>query len=213
MPYDAIIVPGGGLQPDGTLPPWVVPRFDRALAAASAATYIMPLSAGTVHKPPPLDSTGAPVFEAIAGARYLIGRGFPADRIIPEIASWETLGNAYFCRVIHVEPRRFRRLLVITSAFHSARTEAIFRAVFALEPLPVAYELDFEATPDTGVAPDALAARCERERRSLADLLTKVGQWRSLAEFHQWMYTEHRTYAPRLLGTAAAAPAELLKTY
>jgi len=44
--------------------------------------------------------------------------------------STRSSGNAFFARLIHVEPRRLMRLLVTTSEFHSERTEEIFRWLF-----------------------------------------------------------------------------------
>jgi hypothetical protein len=212
--FDAIIVPGGGLRADGTLPEYAATRFDRALALASPATHIVTLSAGTLHKPPPRDPSGAPVFESIAGARYLLERGFPADRILTETASWDTIGNAYFCRVIHTDPRRFARLLIITSAFHMPRTEAIFRWVYALEPLAVAYELAFESTPDDGIDAESLAARYARERRSLTELVPATQRYRTLADFHSWLFVEHGFYAAGLRDVRSdAPPPDVLTTY
>jgi len=46
--FDAIVIPGGGLLPDHTLPPWVLPRFERALALRRAE-FVLPLSAGSPH--------------------------------------------------------------------------------------------------------------------------------------------------------------------
>ena len=66
-PFDAVIVPGGGVWDGGKLPPWVENRFDKALDIANGA-FIISLSAGTPHKPPPLDSAGRPIFESAAGA-------------------------------------------------------------------------------------------------------------------------------------------------
>ncbi len=50
----------------------------------------------------------------------------PAERIWAETASLDTIGNAYFARVIHTDPAGLRRLLVVNSAFHMPRTRMIF---------------------------------------------------------------------------------------
>jgi uncharacterized SAM-binding protein YcdF (DUF218 family) len=212
---EAIVIPGGGLLPDGNLPPWVLPRFERGLAAAAGSdAYVITLSAATFHKPAVLDPNGNPLFESVAGARYLMERGLAGERIVCESSSYDTIGNAYFCRVIHTDPRRLARLLIVTSAFHMPRTEAIFRWVFSLEPVSVPYELTFDATPDKGIDGEALAARYEKERAGLANLLPKTRRYRTLADFHRWMFTEHRIYAPRLWSTPEPPlPAEALKTY
>src|SRR5688572_2863993 len=133
MSFDAVVVPGGGACINGEVPPWVANRLDRAVEMASPPARIITLSAGTFYKPLPLDASGIPVFEAAAAARYLIRCGFDAARILVENCSWDTIGNAYFCRVIHTDVRRMRRLAVITSEFHMPRTEAIFRWVFGLD--------------------------------------------------------------------------------
>jgi uncharacterized SAM-binding protein YcdF (DUF218 family) len=213
--FDAIVIPGGGLLADGTLPPWVLARVERALSAAAGTdAYIITLSAATFHKPTVLDAGGKPQFESVIAARYLMERGFSGDRLLLETSSYDTIGNAYFCRAIHTDPRRLARLLIVTSAFHMLRTEAIFRWVFSLEPVGVPYQLAFESTADMGVDSEALAARCEKERAGLAELLPKTRRYRTLADFHRWVFSEHRIYAPRLWDTAQPPlPAEALKTY
>ncbi len=131
MEYDAILIPGGGVRAGGELPVWVTRRLDRALERAGNA-WLVPLSAGTPHRPPPLDDCGFPILEARAGADYLAARGAAPERILIEAASYDTIGNAYFSRVVHAIPRGFRRALVVTSEFHMPRTEAVFRWVYGL---------------------------------------------------------------------------------
>jgi uncharacterized SAM-binding protein YcdF (DUF218 family) len=122
MPYDAILVPGGGVRQRGELPDHVKRRLDLALARESGEP-IVPLSAGTSHRPAVLDGEGRLQYESTAGARYLIERGISPGRIFCESTSYDTIGNAYFSRVQIVEPLGWRRLLVITSRFHMARVE------------------------------------------------------------------------------------------
>src|ERR1700682_5838027 len=131
--YDAILIPGGGVREGGLLPSWVLRRLDRAVQLRRDA-YIETLSAGTTHRPPPLDEGGFPIFESVAAARYLIGAGIPPEHILTETHSYDTVGNAFFSRVLHVDLRGFRRLLVITSDFHLARTQAAFNWIYGLEP-------------------------------------------------------------------------------
>jgi hypothetical protein len=195
--YDAVLVPGGGLQPDGELRPWVIPRLDRALERHDTGV-IVTLSAGTVHKPPPLGNDGFPIHEAEAGARYLLGRGLEPAQLLTEKCSYDTIGNAFFSRVIHVDPRSFQHLLVITSEFHLPRAEAVFRAVYAL---PGAIEsrhdfrIEFEATPNASMAPDSLEERLKDERAGLERWNVVSQRFRTLADLHAWLYTEHEAYA------------------
>jgi hypothetical protein len=194
MSYDAILIPGGGVRAGGALPEWVAARFNRGIEIAGDALLIC-LSAGTPHRAPPLDERGFPITEARAGAEYLVRRGVDRRRILIEEASLDTIGNAYFSRVIHVIPRGLARLLVITSAFHMPRTEAVFRWVYELAgPGPVC-SLEFESTADTGIEPAALQARIEKERTSLAELEKLRGGIATLAELHEWLFAEHGAYA------------------
>ena len=207
--FDAVLIAGGGVREGGKLPPWVAARFDRALAVPGSP-FLMPLSAGTTHRPPPLDEQGFPIAEAAAGARYLIEQGADPGRILIEAASLDTIGNAYFSRVIHVIPRGFRRLAVVTSDFHMARTEAVFRWVYGLEGPGVAGTVHFLSTPDTGIGETALRLRIEKERASLESFRAVQARIGSLAELHRWLFAEHAAYAA---GTRPSGPPVDLSTY
>ena len=192
--FDVVLIPGGGLREDGRLPPWVENRLDKALEVARGARIIT-LSAGTPHKPPPLDSTGNPILESVAEATYLRDRGYPSELLLIENASYDTIGNAYFARVMHVEPAGFRRLCVITSQFHLPRTEAIFRWVFGLAPVYHDYELTFLAVADIGMSSEVLGARRRKEEQSLKSVATLRAEITTLASFHQWLFTKHTAYS------------------
>jgi uncharacterized SAM-binding protein YcdF (DUF218 family) len=194
MPYDAVLIAGGGVREGGVLPDHVAARFERALEVAGDAVFV-PLSAGTPHRPPPRDGRGLAIFEARAGADYLVRRGVDPRRIAIEESSYDTIGNAYFSRVIHVIPRGFRRILVITSAFHMPRTEAIFRWVYGLDAPGPACSLEFDPVPDDGIDPDALAVRAVKERLSLEIFRALAARMATLAELHAWMFAEHGAYA------------------
>lgn len=212
--FDAILIPGGGLTRSGELTPFVRARLDRALD--HSAELYLPLSAGTPHAPPPLDEEGYPVWEATPAAQYLHARGISQERIATETCSYDTIGNAWFARTVHTDPRGFRRLLIVNSEFHMARTEAIFRWVFsaAAETQSVPYHLTFEATPNTGISPEALAARASRELASLDQVRRLAAELHSLAGIHRWIFTQHAAYA-WFLRDQAYRPAEgpLLESY
>ncbi len=189
--YDAILIPGGGLLDNGGVPPWVTARLDRALEVRTTELLIA-LSAGTTHR-------RRAAFESVEAARYLIRRGAPAESVLIEASSYDTIGNAWFSRVLHAEPRRLRRLLVISSAFHIARCEAVFRWVYGLAPRAVEFELAFDAVADAGIPDEALRARRERESASLQALLPLTASCRDVHSFHRWLYGEHLAYAARAM--------------
>jgi len=192
---DAVLIPGGGLLPSGEVVPWVQARLERAIALTPPPTYFLPLSAGTTHKAPPLDAEGFPIWESVAAGRYLMARGIASYRILPETISLDTIGNAYFARIQHLEPLQLRRLHVITSEFYLPRTIAIFRWICALPPCPEPFYLTFEAVPNVGIADTALSARRDREQSSLAQVQALQTRLTSLAAVHRWLYTEHGAYA------------------
>jgi uncharacterized SAM-binding protein YcdF (DUF218 family) len=92
---DAILIPGNGVRAGGELPYWGRLHPDRAVQMYIGECAIA-LSAGTTQRPPPVDVRRFPTFESVAAARYLMGRGIPAERILTETQSYDTIGNAFF---------------------------------------------------------------------------------------------------------------------
>jgi uncharacterized SAM-binding protein YcdF (DUF218 family) len=94
-----IIVPGGGLMSDGTLPLYSEKRMQKAAElfhsyeSAKQPSLIITLSAGTPHKPNPLDTEGFPLYESSMGLNFLIQSGIPANKIFEEKLSLDTIGN------------------------------------------------------------------------------------------------------------------------
>jgi uncharacterized SAM-binding protein YcdF (DUF218 family) len=204
--YDAILIPGGGIKGKNDVPPWVRPRLDRAVELHQDQ-YIIALSAGTTHKPPPMDDEGFPVFESIVSADYLVKKGIPRQKILRETCSYDTIGNAYFARTIHTDPRGLRTLLIITSAFHMPRTRTIFEWVFD----DAAYELHFEAVPDQGMDENLLKVKKEKEKKSLENVLHLKKKIRTFEQLHNWLFTEHEAYAAGL--TPVRIKGEIVNTY
>jgi uncharacterized SAM-binding protein YcdF (DUF218 family) len=207
--YDAVLVPGSGLRPGGALPPFVLDRLEAAQALAGEAP-IIPLSAHTFHRPPPLDAAGFPVLESIAAAQALLARGVPAGRIWAETASLDTIGNAYFARAIHTDPAGLRRLLVMNSEFHMPRTRMVFDWVFGLPPAEPPYSLDYHTVPDRGLTEAGLAARRAKEAARMEELRRTIPRIASLAALHRWLFTEHRAYAAGADPRSDAPPAAAL---
>ena len=194
--YDCIFIPGGGLLLDGSLPPWTQSRVDRALELREQTRWVACLSAGTVHKPPPLNHAGHPIYESTVAAEYLINNGAKPETILTEICSYDTIGNAYYSRLLFADPFKMRNLLVITSDFHMARTKVIFEWIYSLTPLTLKYQMKFENISDQGLSPSSLKARQLREKKSLDQLQSTTSRISTLSECFGWLYTEHKAYAP-----------------
>jgi len=175
------------------------------------APMLVTLSGGTVHKPPPLDAAGFPVTEAVAAAKYLMSKGCNAQRIVTESFSRDTVGNAYFARVIHTAPAGYRRLLVVTSDFHMPRVKSIFEHVFQIDSDSQPYQLHFASTPDIGYQKDAWKGRRQREAKSLARWNGVKHQLNSLRLLHHWLFTQHSAYA--VDGQPEMATDDALQTY
>jgi hypothetical protein len=203
--FDAVLIPGGGVSETGELPEYVKARFD--LALRYRPRFWIALSAATPHRPL------RPKFESHAGAEYLVSRGAPASQVLTETSSYDTIGNAWFARMLHAEPRNLRRLLVINSEFHIARTEVAFRWVFGATPQP-GYELHFEASPDVGVTPVGLEDRRRKEDASILRLRELAGRIGTVEELHRWIYSEHEAYTWPLMERAfTPKQGAILETY
>ena len=189
--YDAILILGGGVRDGGELPPWAAARFDLALERQSGEPLVC-LSAGTTHRPPPLED-GFPIAESIAGARYLLSRGIPAAQIRIENVSYDTMGNAYFAKLLFVDPPGWSRLLVITSEFHMPRTRAIFEWLFGLDGGQ--YQLSFEASPNRGLTTDGEQFRSDKEQQALTGFRNVQQRISNLRHLQEWLFTEHQAYS------------------
>jgi hypothetical protein len=193
--FDCILIPGGGLLEDGSLPPWTIARLIYALSVKDECRWFILLSGGTVHKPPPVNADGFPLFESSELAKHLVNAGINSNRILTEISSYDTIGNAHFARLLFTEPLQLKNLLIVTSEFHMPRTKAIFEWIFHLPPLPFKYQLDFESTPNEGLSSQTLTARIQREESSLGNLWNTIQKINTLDKFIYWLYTEHAAYA------------------
>ena len=134
MKNEIIIVLGGGISAKGILPFWVEGRLEEA-----ADIYL----SSKIHKIL-LSGKGRddfPVPEARAMSDYLQLKGIPAEDILTEELSRDTIQNAFFSTVIHLQPLDIKSALVITNAFHIARSRMIFDYVCGdkvhLDYLPV----------------------------------------------------------------------------
>jgi DUF218 domain len=209
--FDAILVPGGGVREEGRLPSWVQRRLDRAIERFDGE-HIIVLSAGTAHRPPPIGTHGFPILESAAAARYLIEAGIPKKSVLTETCSYDTIGNAFFSRVIHVEPARLRRLLVITSDFHLPRSRLVFEWIYGLEPRPIDYILQFEGVADPSMDPAVLAERRSKEQTSVERLSATTPQIFTLEQLHRWIFTEHDAYSAGMPGFTTSLAAERLRS-
>jgi uncharacterized SAM-binding protein YcdF (DUF218 family) len=196
---DAVVVVAGGMTPEGGLPEWVTPRLDYAYEAYARAAEgdkprILLSGSMTPHKPPPMAKGGFNLHESTAMAEYLIEKGVPANSLLKDTASMDTIGNAYYSLCLHAIPRGWSKVEVVTSAFHMARTQAAFEWVWKLSPTgPI--DMQFVSTEDAGISESALKARATREAESAAALRANAARVTTFAAFNEWLFTTHKCYA------------------
>ncbi len=149
MTSRAIIILGPGQSPDGTMLPLGNSRIDLAYqkflnAQPSLCLPYVILSGGRKAH-----------FNSEASAmRDFIERHHPdmLKSLLLEELSTDTLQNAFFTKVIHVDPLGIKQLSVITNSFHMARTKQIFTNLF-----DASYEFEFLEAADPEVSSSVVA--------------------------------------------------------
>jgi uncharacterized SAM-binding protein YcdF (DUF218 family) len=129
-PYDVVVVLGGIIDPVAMRRSGQVELTDAADRITQAAVLLrtgrarMALLSGGVVFPQP----GDPPSEAVVLAGWLRDQGIPADRLVLEEKSRNTRENAIESAAI-IAAHGWKRVLLITSAWHAPRALGCFRAV------------------------------------------------------------------------------------
>jgi uncharacterized SAM-binding protein YcdF (DUF218 family) len=120
-----VIVLGSGLIDGGRVPPLLAGRLERGravyqrLSRRRGADPVLIVSGGK--------GSDEQITEAEAMARYLIERGFPADRVVLEDRSTSTEENIAFSQAIMEQLRPGARCVIVTSSYHALRAGIIAR--------------------------------------------------------------------------------------
>jgi hypothetical protein len=208
---DVIIVPGGGLQRDGRLQPWVEQRLGRAKAIydyarrQGSAPLVVTMNEGIRNTL--RDSRGAPVsggqggqqfeLESQLAKRFLedLPGGMPQEDVLADNLSLDLVGNAYFPRTsrafAEVAPRA-EILCIVTNNFHMARTAEVFQTIFSLPEnargFGSAFSLMFEEVSDELVSESSLQARLHWERQKLIEFRSISSEWKDLHDVHHFIF-------------------------
>jgi uncharacterized SAM-binding protein YcdF (DUF218 family) len=150
---DAIVVLGGGVHPDGTLPPVARRRVERAVELFEGGIAPRIILSGRCG----LNVDDAPVTEAAAMAAHAATFGIPDRALLLEEDAKDTLGNAYFTWARFLEPNGWTSIRVVTSDFHLSRAAMVFRKI-----LGPGYDYSFVAAP-SGLSPRELIDRALEE--------------------------------------------------
>lgn len=203
LKYDAVIIPGGGLERETGLPnAWVRGRLDKAIKMSNDTRYFIVLSRGTTHKAPPLDTRHFPITEAAASAKYLVEKGIEASRVLIEGISLDTIGNAYFTRTTICDPMRLHKLVVVTSSFHMARTRAIFDWVFGVQFEGIGVgdrhrtnSIEYIESENLGMSDEMINARQSKEMQSLDKLRDEtIPRYNTMEKVSSFLLQQHQAY-------------------
>jgi uncharacterized SAM-binding protein YcdF (DUF218 family) len=123
---DIIIVLGHDVNKDGTLPREARLRVRKGVEAFKGGRYSYMLMTGRY----PVRKEYIPTkTEAAAMRDFASSLGVPKERILVEDRSRDTMGNAYFSRVL-LGPRKLGRIAVVTSDYHVKKARFIFSKVY-----------------------------------------------------------------------------------
>eukprot|EP00933_Yihiella_yeosuensis_P037877 TRINITY_DN31880_c0_g1_i1.p1 TRINITY_DN31880_c0_g1~~TRINITY_DN31880_c0_g1_i1.p1 ORF type:complete len:246 (-),score=27.49 TRINITY_DN31880_c0_g1_i1:319-1056(-) len=217
VPADVIVVLLGGVDEHGVPHPAVRRRLETAAAMHrlwGCAVPILLSGGGTAHKPRHVDAAGWATPEAQLAAAFLVEKlKVEACYLVLESISDDTIGNAWFVRTAHCDPRGWRKLFVITSDFHLPRSQSIFEWVCSLDPISgPKFELCFAGTPSQDlIDPETLCLRVQREAAS-KEGFEKTRLETTMAQAHCFIFKDHQAYAYRAVPREPVS-ADLLRTY
>lgn len=166
---DVIIILGGGINRDGSLPDLPKKRVEAGIELFKerhAQRIIMSGKYGFW-----LDESGVipSRSEAEAMKEYAVALGIPADSILLEEESKDTLGNAYFTKVNFLEKNNWKKVVIVTSDFHFERTKYIFNLVLGHD-----YSIDYVLS-ETGVLQEKQIELVEQEKKTIQALKEIIG--------------------------------------
>lgn len=184
---DAIVVLGGGVHPDGTLPPVARARVERAVELFESGVAPRLILSGRCG----LSAPEPAVTEAAAMAEYAAGFGVPRGAMFLEDDAKDTLGNAYFTWREFLEPNEWTSIRVVTSDYHLSRAAWVFRKI-----LGPGYDVSFVSAP-SGFSPRELIDRALEECK----ITIFLNEWLQAVEeaddhaIERLMRQEHPGYA------------------
>jgi uncharacterized SAM-binding protein YcdF (DUF218 family) len=139
MPYDVIIVLGGGINKNGGLPKPVINRIYKAQELFNEKLAPIIIMSGRWsprlrHRPI--------ITEAQSMEIYAHSLGLPKSAILKEEQSGSTLKNAQYLKDLFLTPHHWCNIIVVTSGFHLPRTQYIFDKI-----LGPAYQISYISAP------------------------------------------------------------------
>lgn len=122
---DAVIVLANLMDPNGVLNFESAARAAKAVEAFNRFQANVLVTCGWAYRSDS-DMTIADAFKNHVMSRY----GIPSERIIAETNSRDTVGDAYFTKSLLADANAWKKITVVTSNYHAARTQEIFDFVY-----------------------------------------------------------------------------------
>src|SRR3989338_2310659 len=135
-----LIILGGGLNEKEEPNETTQLRYDTAVKVHQKYDFLL-ISSDRTYRP---QGSQHLISEAEAGQRYLLKKGIPATKILLEEQSRDTFSNAYFCRLLFIDPMKIQQFTVLTSQFHLPKSKYVFSLVFPKSQ----YTVKFKRCPD-----------------------------------------------------------------
>ena len=185
---DAIIILGGGIELDGSLPKTPQLRVEKGvdLYKQGVAPYLVMSTKWSF-----LNEYIPPRTEAAAMKEYAITLGVPEKSILMEEKSTDTIGNAYFVKVDLLKPHKWKNIVVVTSEYHIARSRYLFHKICGS-----GYTIEFVSS-NNGIPPKDLPEKVALQKKLLAlakKLLDSVQEGDD-ETIKKLLYTKHPGYA------------------
>lgn len=186
------IILGGGITKDNCLPEWCVDRCRYVIEKFKKNNDINVIvtSGGSYHNPNPLDNNGFTIHECDTLCEYLINNGIPSEIIFKEWTSYDTIGNAYFSKLLLIDTYKWYNIVMVTSDFHFERSKSIFEYIFKEDK----YKLEYVNCPYKGNHP-YLKNRINKESKSLEDFKKTCIIYKD--NFHDFIYRNHQCYVSK----------------
>lgn len=176
-----IVVLGGGINPDGSLPKHQFSRLDKSIELLRKNPGAQIITCGKYSF---LYGKNQPAMtEAQAMENYLIGEGIDPVNIVREEDSKDTIGNAYYLRKYILKNTEFEKLIIITSEFHLERVKFIFGKFFEPELT------EFVAVKNTETGEKLLKIKERQEY-----LLAKTREYLKDMKFGDLSFLDHKIY-------------------
>lgn len=125
MTCNAIIVLANSMDAGGNLNSETLARLSTAVDRLRAEEALLIVTCGWAYR----SDSDICIGDAMA-SHAEFAMGIPKSKIISETTSRDTVGDAVFTKRNLANPRGWQNIIVVTSAYHSARTREVFSFIY-----------------------------------------------------------------------------------